>query len=101
MTVSVDNYTRVLMTVIAVLLTVIAFGMWIESPMVIPTARAGGIPDSGQQFNVLIQKIDQASKKSDELKKLLTSGKVKVQIVQPTGSAGANSPVTIINPVSK
>ena len=81
MTVTVDKYTRVLLTIIAVLLFVISAGMWLETPNVVSTAQAR-IPDSGQQLNQLIQNTELIRKSMDDLTKLMTSGNIKVQVVE-------------------
>jgi len=80
MTVTVDNYTRVLLTVISVLLLALTVGLWYETPSVVPTAQAG-IPDSGQQLEKLILKADEINASLAKISSLLTSGKVKVQVL--------------------
>ena len=80
MTVTVDNYTRVLLTVISVLLLALTVGLWYETPSVVPTAQAG-IPDSGQQLEKLIVKADEISASLTKISNLLTSGSIKVQVV--------------------
>ena len=80
MTVTVDNYTRILLTVISVLLLALTVGLWYETPSVIPTAQAG-IPDSGQQLEKLILKADEINASLAKISVLLTSGKVKVQVL--------------------
>lgn len=93
MTVIVDNYTRVLLTVISVLLLAVTVGLWYETPSAIPAAQAG-IPDSGQQLVKLIQKADEINASLTKISGLLTSGKVKVQVVtteQPKAKPGLRS----------
>ena len=80
MTVTVDNYTRVLLTVISVLLLALTVGLWYETPSVVPTAQAG-IPDSGQQLEKLIIKADEINASLTKISGLLTSGRVKVQVL--------------------
>ena len=80
MTATVDNYTRILLTVITILLVVVSVGLWCETPSAMSSAYAG-IPDSGQQMDQLIQKVDKLSQSLETLPGLLTSGKVKVQVV--------------------
>ena len=84
MTVMIDKYTKVLLTAIAVLLFVIGAGLWCAAPPVISTAQAG-IPDSGQQLDVIVNQISQITASLGDLKQTLTSGKIKVQIVTPDG----------------
>ncbi len=82
MTVTVDNYTRVLLTVLTVLLLVVAVGLWFETPTTVPSAY-GRVPDSGEQLNQLIGKVDKIDTSLGEISRLLTSGKIKVQVVLP------------------
>jgi len=81
MTVTVDKYTRFLLTVIAVLLTVVAVGMWCETDDMTPRAQAK-IPDSGMQFQQLIDQTEAIKLSLANLSELLVSGKVKVRIVE-------------------
>ena len=97
MTVTVDKYTRVLMTIIAVLLFVISVGMWLETPPVVATAQAR-IPDSGQQLNQIIQKTEQIRESLAGLAKLMTSGNIKVQIVTPTEKPKTVAPAPLATP---
>ena len=80
MTVTVDNYTRVLLTVISVLLLAVSVGLWYETPPAVPAAQAG-IPDSGQQLDKLILKADEINLSLNKIANLLTSGKIKVRVV--------------------
>jgi len=82
MKVTVDGYTRILLSVITVLLTVLAVGMWCETPRTIPSASAQGIPDSGQQLYEISQKLSSIDKSMADLQKLMVSGSVKVQVVE-------------------
>jgi len=84
MTVQVDRYTRFLLTIIAVLLGVVALGLWCETAPMIPAAQAG-IPDSGAQLDQLVQKVTAIEGEIRELKALLISGNVKVRIVESQG----------------
>ena len=98
MIVTVDNYTRVLLTIIAVLLLVTGVGLWHESPPTVKSAY-GAIPDSGQQLNVLIQKADSINASLDNIVRLLTSGNVKVQMVLPKDAKGKSQvPMSIGTP---
>ena len=83
----IDRYTKMLLTVIAVLLTLVAIGLWHEqSPSVVTPAYAG-IPDSGQQFQQVIDSVESIQASIDEFSVLLVSGKIKVQVVEPKGKA--------------
>jgi len=81
MTVTVDKYTRCILTVIAGLLTVVAVGLWFETPDVVTTAQAR-IPDSGMQLRQLVDHAQQIDDSIGDLTELLASGQVKVQIVK-------------------
>ena len=86
MTVTVDRYTRFLLTVIAVLLTVVAVGLWFETPNAIPTAQAaaGEQLNPGKQLNDIAKNTEQFVVTLNELQKLLVSGSVKVMVVDKT-----------------
>jgi hypothetical protein len=90
MTVKVDRYTKVMLTVIAVLLGMVAVGLWCETPTMMPSAQAG-IPDSGAQLDKLILKVAAIEGEIREMKALLVSGRVKVQLVE-TKAAKKSSP---------
>ena len=51
MTVMVDGYTRVMLTIIAVLLTVLSVGLWCETPQMSQSAAAGRIRRPRQNPN--------------------------------------------------
>jgi hypothetical protein len=79
----IDRYTKMMLTVIAVMLTLVAMGLWIEkSPSVVTEAYAG-IPDSGQQLDELITSVNNIQGSLDSMAALLVSGKVKVKVVAP------------------
>jgi hypothetical protein len=90
-TIVVDGYTRVLLTVIAVLLTVLAAGMWYEAPSMTPAAGAAvrGLPDEGQQLDEIRSGIEQLNATMDRLASVLVSGEVKVQVMESAGSSSA------------
>ena len=87
----VDGYTRVMLTVIAVLLTVLAVGMWCETPQMSQTAAAGRIPDSGLQFDSIRQSVDQVNQSIQQLSNLMVSGQVRVRVVDPAGGSTAKT----------
>jgi len=101
MIVTVDKYTRVVLTVIAALLTVVAVGMWIDAPSAVPAAQAA-IPDSGAQLQQILDTNKAIKSSLGEFGAVLRSGQVKVQIVEPTGKAKASAakavPVTPVTP---
>ena len=81
MTVKIDTYTRVLLSVIAVLLTVLSVGLWCETPDTVSQAQAQ-IPDSGMQLQQVIEKLENLNDSLDEIKALAVSGAIKVQIIE-------------------
>jgi len=101
MKVTVDGYTRILLSVITVLLTVLAVGMWCETPTTIPSAGAQGIPDSGQQLHEISQKLNSIDKSIAELKALMVSGAVKVQVVEAKDTKKATVKPALKAPVNK
>ena len=85
MIVTVDKYTRVVLTALTVLLTIVAVGLWCDGPSSLETAEAK-LPDSGLQFNLMIEELSQVNATIADLKQLLVSGAVRVQVVNaPTG----------------
>ena len=101
MKVTVDGYTRILLSVITVLLTVLAVGMWCETPSMVPPAQAQGIPDSGRQLDEISQKLDSIDKSIAGLQKLMVSGAVKVQVVEPKATKKATLKPALKAPVQK
>jgi len=81
MTVTVDRYTRIMLTIIAVLLTLMVAGLWYEAPASIPSAQAG-IPDNGKQLDMVILNLEKIGYSIQEIQTLLCSGKVKVQVAE-------------------
>ena len=89
MTVTVDGYTRFLLTVIAVLLAVVAVGLWFEAPSALPTAqaKADGLAEQmnpGLQLNQMVKNSEKLNASLAELNKLMVSGAVKVQVIEKT-----------------
>ncbi len=84
MVVVMDNYTRILLTVIAVLLTFIAIPLWTQSPDMSNSAMAAnqGIPDSGQQFNELINLTADNKASLELIAEILSSKTLKVEIIE-------------------
>ena len=94
MKVHVDNYTRVMLTVIAVLLGFVALGLWFETPDVTSPAYAR-IPDQGLQLNLLIDEMAKVNDSVDELAVLLRSGDVKVRIMATPDVPAKTQPVVL------
>ena len=101
MKVTVDGYTRILLSVITVLLTVLAVGMWCETPSTVPSACAQGIPDSGRQLDEISQKLSSIDKSVADLQKLMVSGAVKVQVVETKATKKATIKPALKAPVQK
>lgn len=79
-----DNYTRVVLTVIAVLLTLIAVPLWTESADMTSPANAAvrqGIPDAGQQLNDLIVQVEATNATLDEIVRILKNETIKVEVI--------------------
>jgi len=89
--VAVDRYTQVCLTVIAVLLTVLIVGLWADG---VPSAKRAGAEnprlfgDSASQRDELTKLQQQTIDKLDELISLLKSGQVRVQTVQAAEAPG-------------
>jgi hypothetical protein len=80
---TVDLYTRLCLTVIAVLLTVLIAGLWADGVRLAgPATAAEKFLDSAAQREAIVKAQEQGTEKLDELLRLLESGKVKVQVVQ-------------------
>ena len=94
----VDGYTRVCLTVIAVLLTVTALGLWGQGvPSVSPAGAAGpvaaadsGFGDTNARILAQLEQAKLTNAKLDEVIKLLTSGQMKVQLVKDDKAGGAD-----------
>jgi hypothetical protein len=100
----VDRYTRLCLTAIAVLLTVVVVGLWSQTPLA-PIASAAGpekdgaFGDTGARIAAQLEAAQKTNAKIDELIQLLTSGQVKVQVVKEKddkspGGANATPPKT-------
>ena len=95
--VRVDTYTRICLSVIAVLLTVVILGLWSDGVHVSDSVQAGsggGFLDSAAQRKAL---IDNQKETNETLKQILTylkSGKMKVVVDDKTAAkAGGNDGV--------
>ena len=100
MVVVMDNYTRIVLTVIAVLLTCIAIPLWTQGPEMSPSAMAAssGIPDSGQQLNELISLTADNKASLELIAEKLSSGTLKVQIIEKDQEVNSKP---VFNPDSK
>ena len=93
--VRVDKYTRVCLTVIAVLLTVMAIGLWSQAVPGATPASAGEKPadgtfgDMGSRVAAQLEAANKTNAKLDEILRALTGGQVKVQLVKDKDDKGA------------
>jgi threonine dehydrogenase-like Zn-dependent dehydrogenase len=95
--IQVDAYTRFCLTAIAALLTVVVVGMWSQEVRLADRAEAAEqFGETGTNVADLLKVQRETQAKFDELISLMTSGKVKVQIVKPqeqdAGGGGENVP---------
>lgn len=87
----VDTYTRISLTVIAVLLAVVAAGLWGQGANVTPVAEAQVeqqpgraamiLPDSGRQRQQMIAEMQAMRTSLAEMQEVLANGQVKVVVV--------------------
>jgi hypothetical protein len=92
----VDPYTRVCLTVIAVLLTVLIVGLWAEAVPSAPSAHGmgAGIPDAGHQRQQLIKEMQRNTAELADLVRLFESGTAKVQVADAGKGAGSKRATT-------
>ena len=74
------RYTNVILTVLAILLSVQLYTTWTQTPALEPQAHAVGIPDEGAQRAAIIDQLKLLNKKTEDLTTLLQSGKVRVSV---------------------
>jgi hypothetical protein len=90
--VRVDTYTRVCLTVIAVLLTVLILGLWAErTPLperAVAKSAKSGIPDAGAQRVAMVKAVKENTDKVEELIRLFETGQAKVQVMAEEEKAG-------------
>ena len=102
MTVRVDGYTRVCLTVIAVLLTVLIVGLWADGPGRSDEARAAEpFLDSSAQRAALLKSQDKTNSKLTELIGLLKSGKAKFTLAKIAPSATKGGTKDVRTPAKK
>jgi len=107
--VQVDGYTRLCLTAITVLLTLLVIGLWADRVDTVSPANAGSAKfqdaeaknalsggrwgtSSASGKTVAAQK--QTNEKLDQLIGLFRSGQAKVQVMEPAGKGGGNVSVT-------
>ncbi len=86
MKIQIDTYTRVLLTVIAVLLTVLAAGMWLGTPDTTSVAGAAerGLPDMSGQLNQITTELQTLNATNSQILAAL-QGELKVMVVDAMG----------------
>jgi hypothetical protein len=77
-----DRSTRLLLGVIAMLLGINLL-VQLGSAAGPNTARAAGIPDSGQQFQSMIDQLTELNKKVDKMQAYFESGALTVKVKEP------------------
>ena len=91
--VHVDTYTRVCLTVLAVLLTVVMLGLWADGVPGAGNARAGEIfVDSGAQRKAMVVQQEKTNARLQELITLFKSGQAKVKVVDAKPAAVKPAP---------
>ena len=88
-----DDYTRLCLTAITVLLTVLIIALWADhtpSPQPASAANGGLFKDTSPQSQLvgLRKAQEKTSAKVDELTRLFRSGKAKVRIVESGKAKG-------------
>ncbi len=97
MQVKLDRYTRVCLTVLCVLLTVLVVALWAELPMAGSASAETTYDDfgnAGAQRNSMIKAQEATNAKLDELIKVLKSGEVKVQLQGEGKTGGVDVPAS-------
>ncbi|MCD6304487.1 MAG: hypothetical protein J7M21_05950 [Planctomycetes bacterium] len=93
----VDGYTRACLGIIAVLLTVLILALWADGVDVARAARAaGGIPDSGQQRQMILAELKKNTAAVEKLARLFETGAAKVQVSAGGGKQAGKNRVPII-----
>jgi len=87
-----DRYTRLLLTVIAALLTVIAVELAVQRPDIAATAQAQ-IPDSGAQRYQLIGEGQRTNQLLDDILTHLRTKPIKVEMQAESADKPTKQPV--------
>ena len=77
------RYLNVVLTVIALLLTLNLWTLWTTSPSTLmqpPAAQAQGVSNAGAQRNQMIALLKQQVQRTEELTGLFKSGKARVRV---------------------
>lgn len=78
-TITLDRYSRGVLTALAVLLSVVAVELWVAMPGAPPAAQAQ-IPDTGLQRQNLVQETQKTNELLQKIYDQLKSGTVKVKM---------------------
>ena len=90
--IQVDAYTRVCLTVLAGLMTILIVALWADGVNVSDSAGAREVfLDSSAQRNAIIAETKKTNQKLDELISLLRSGSVKVQVLSKDAKQAGGS----------
>ena len=76
------KYLNTILTVLAFLLAVQLWTSWNSGPAWSEAAHAQGIPDGGAQRQMIVDQLKLLNKRTDEIKSVLTSGKMRVMIAE-------------------
>jgi len=81
--VKVDAYTRVCLTLLAGLLTVLIVGLWARNvPMAEDARAAEQFNPAGAERAAMVEAQNETNRKLGELIKLLESGRVRVRVIE-------------------
>ncbi|MDH3584439.1 MAG: hypothetical protein OER86_09515 [Phycisphaerae bacterium] len=81
-----SRYLNVILTVLTVVLALNLWTSWTQAPPLAASAFAQGVPDSGSQRQQIVDQLKVLNRKAEELKSMLGSGKVRVQVSMPPGA---------------
>lgn len=76
------KYLNTILTVLAFMLAMQLWTSWNSGPEWAAPAHAQGIPDGGAQRQMIVDQLKLLNKRTDEIKSVLTSGKMRVLIAE-------------------
>lgn len=98
-TIVVDAYTRMCLTAIAVLLTLLIVGLWATESVPSVDRSVGAerqvrtertiLPNAGAQRNAILKAIQATNQKLEQIAQLLEGGKVRVVLAEGLPGKGA------------
>jgi len=74
-----DNYSRIVLTIITVLLTFITTGLWLDADTA-PEVYGQRL-NTAEQRLAMVRELEKTNSKLDEIKQILIKGQVKVEFV--------------------